>query len=414
MNKKYVGLLASAGALCLPSLANAAGPSLSEVLVNSGITAAGYVDASYDATFNRTGGATGGQVPLHAFDTNSNTFELNQAALTLSYLPTDGFGALVNVIAGEDAKVINGSYSPGSASDFALTQGYVQYAHGPWTAIGGRFVTLAGAEVIDDTKNTNISRSLLFTNLEPLVHTGVRGGYKFSDLVTGYLGVNNSAIAGLSQDENKPKTVEVGAAITPSSAVSISLVDYYGVDKISGTQTKNNYFDIVGSWQATSALQFVLNGDYVRGIGSLDTTPFPVLANATLGAGGPVTQATKGLATGEGLAFYVNNQFNDSWKGSLRAEYTYFKGSPTAYNGSGIAHVAELTATADYSASKNFDLLGEVREDYGSVIAPVGALPGDGNIGVFPNTANAAGGVQKSQTEVLVKAIYKFGTPTGS
>src|SRR5581483_2407584 len=100
MKKKYVGLFTSAGLACLPVVASAAGPTLSDVLVNSGITANGYVSASYDATLNSTNGATAGAVPLHEFDTNSNSFYLNQAALTLSYLPTSGFGGLVNVIAG--------------------------------------------------------------------------------------------------------------------------------------------------------------------------------------------------------------------------------------------------------------------------------------------------------------------------
>jgi hypothetical protein len=399
-------------------VAGAAGPSLSDVLVNSGITAAGYVDGSYDATFNSTNGVTTGQVPLHAFDTNSNTFEVNQAALTLSYLPSDGFGALVNVIAGEDAKVINSVYSPGSGSDFALTQGYVQYAHGPWTVIGGRFVTLAGNEVIDETKNTNISRSLLFTNLEPLVHTGVRASYKFSDMLTGYLGVNNTAL-GLAQDADKPKTFEVSAAITPNSATSIALTDYYGVDQFSGTETKNNYLDLVASWQATTALQLVLNGDYARGIGSLDVDPGTFLGMlpasavptypASCTAGTSIPSCTPGLSSGEGVAFYVNDQINDKWKGSLRAEYTAFKADPTGVTGSGMAHVAEVTLTGDYSATKNFDLLGEVRDDYGSASAT-----GIGSAGLFPDTSNTTSGTQKSQAEVLVKAIYKFGTPTGS
>lgn len=408
MKKKYVGLLASMGVACVPAIASAAGPTLSDVLVNSGIAANGYVSGSYEATFNSTAGATMGEVPLHAFDTNSNSFQLNQGALTLSYLPSSGVGALVNVIAGEDAKVINAAYAgntfSGNSSDFALTQGYLQYAVGNLTVIGGRFVTLAGAEVIDDSKNTNISRSLLFTNLEPLVHTGVRASYKFDDMFTGIIGVNNSAF-GFSQDGDKPKTVEVGAAITPSSTVSIALADYYGVDTVSGTQTKNNYADLVVSWQATSALQLVLNGDYVRGIGSLDTTPSYFLG--LFGGGGVVFPGTPGSSTGTGAALYANYQLNDHWKGSLRGEYLYFKASPTGFTGSGTAHVAEGTATVDYTAAKNFDVLAEYRCDYGSIGAS-----GAGSAGIFPGTSNLSTGLQKAQNEVMVKAIFKFGTPS--
>jgi hypothetical protein len=396
MKKKYVGLFTSAGLACLPVVASAAGPTLSDVLVNSGITANGYVSASYDATLNSTNGATAGAVPLHAFDTNSNSFYLNQAALTLSYLPTSGFGGLVNVIAGEDAKVINTAYQGGtpSGNDFALTQGYVQYAVGNLTVIGGRFVTLAGEEVIDDTKNANISRSLLFTNLEPLVHTGVRATYKVSDLLTVNGGFNNSAF-GSSQDTNKFKTFEANATLTPSSTVTIALTDYYGVDGGGASQTKNNFFDVVGSWQATPALLLAVNGDYVRSIGTLNTIPGAIVGSFA---------GTPGSDTLAGLALYGTYAINDSWKASLRGEYVYAKGSP-AGSDSGIGHVAELTATIDYAAAKSFDVLGEFREDYGSVTAP------GFDAGIFPGATNTTTGTQKSQTEFLIKAIYKFGTP---
>ena len=401
MKKKSVGLWAAVGVALIPAMALAdaapaapaapAGPSLSDVLVNSGITVAGYASASYNATFNSTSGATVGQVPLHQFDTNSNTFELNQAALTVSYLPTSGFGAMVNLIAGEDAKIINQAYSGGSSpsgSDFALTQGYLQYAVGNLTVIGGRFVTLAGEEVIDDSKNANVSRSLLFTNLEPLVHTGVRASYKFSDLITGIVGLNNSAITGASADTDKHKTVELGAAITPSSTISLALADYYSLDGGTGSgttavpNTKTNYLDAVASWQATTALLLAANFDYVHA-------------------------ATSGAGTGnkEGVALYGTYQVNDSWKGSLRGEYARLKPAGAIDPSTGLpgndADVMELTATVDYSAAKNFDVLGELREDYGTAL-------------YFPSGNNTTFGAQKSQGEVLVKAIYKFGTPVPS
>jgi hypothetical protein len=365
-----------------------AGPTLSQILVNSGITVAGYVDASYEASFNSTSGLTSGEIKLHEFDTNSNTFEVNQAALTVSYLPTSGFGALVNVIAGEDAKVINATMSPGSSSDIALTQAYAQYAVGNLTVIGGRFVTLAGEEVINDTANANISRSLLFTNLEPLVHTGVRATYKVIDPLSVTLGVNNSA-DGVSADTDKHKTLEANVAYTPTTAITVALTDYYGIDGASA-ESKVNYSDFVASWQATTALLVAANLDYVHTASNI--------------AGTPTTNA-------EGGALYASYQLTDSWKASLRGEYlrtnpggpvgfVLVGGTPTPVSATS-SDVAELTATVDYSASKSFDVLGEVRDDYGTAL-------------YFPSAYNSTSGAQKSQAEVLVKAIYKFGTPTGS
>jgi hypothetical protein len=405
MNKKHLGLFVGVSFACVPAIAAAAGPTLSDIFVNSGITASGYIDASYEATFNKygDGGIGANTVPLHAFDNDPNSFVANQAALTLSYLPTEGFGGLVNVIAGEDAKIINGSYGSGSG-DFALTQAYVQYAKGAFTVIGGRFVTLAGAEVIDDTKNANISRSLLFTNAEPLVHTGVRASYKFNDMLTGYLGASNSALSGLSADLNKQKTGELGFAFTPTSAIAVNIADYYGVDGSGPTQTKNNFLDLVASWQATSQLQFVLNGDYVRSIGTTATVP-AYLLGFTPSAGAPFP----GNDTLAGVAGYVNYTFNDSWKASLRAEHLYIKGKADDGAGQATTHVSELTATVDYTAAKNFDVLAEGRVDYGSdlVLESGGFSTG---VPIFPNGSDT----RKSQPEVLIKAIYKFGTPTGT
>lgn len=402
----YLKMLSVAGVACLPgiALADDAAPAapvspLAKVFVDSGITVAGYADASYTAFFQKTGGSTSGPL-LHEFDTNNNTFAVNQAALTLSYLPTAGFGALVNVITGEDAKTINGAYSGGS-SDFALTQAFVQYAVGNLTVIGGRFVTLAGAEVIDDSKNANISRSLLFTNLEPLVHTGVRASYKVNDMFSGSLGVNNTAGStfpnfgspvSVATDSDKHKTVEVGGSFTPTSAISVALADYYGVDGNNGNTSKNNYLDLVASWQATSALQAVVNGDYVR------------------------TIMRTGTFTGTGVAAYASYQVTDQFKASLRVESIYLKEESSGGGGKDSARVDEVTATADYSPTKNFDLLAEGRIDYGSD----GVISSNGEGGFVSSSGGFfAGGsdradTRKSQPEVLVKAIFKFGTPTGS
>ena len=69
------------------------------------------------------------------------------------------------------------------------------------------------------------------------------------------------------------------------------------------------------------------------------------------------------------------------------------------------SHVSEVTFTADYTPVKNFDVLGEFREDYGSTGTAAGS------VGLFPDTSNLTTGTQKSQSEVLLKAIFKFGTP---
>ncbi|MDB5976845.1 MAG: porin, partial [Nevskia sp.] len=59
----------------------------------------------------------------------------------------------------------------------------------------------------------------------------------------------------------------------------------------------------------------------------------------------------------------------------------------------------EFTVTLDYSPAANFDLLGEVRAD------------GSSNH-IYPNGDPAD--LKGTESDIAIKAIYKFGTPTGS
>ena len=342
--------------LAVPFTAHAAVPTLDDVLTATGISAAGYVSGSYTYGFNHGSALLG-----RAFDSNANSFTFNQAAFTLSKLPASGFGGLVNVIAGDDASVINGNYGDGSGK-FNLTQAYVQYATGGLTLIGGRFVTLAGAEVINDTQNSNISRSFLFVVAEPLVHTGVRATYKLSDALSVVGGLNNSAVSGQATDNNTHKTGELGFIVAPLSSLTISVVDYYGLEA-SGSNQRTNFLDGVVAFQATKALQLVVNADWVR---------------VWHPGGGQIS----------GVAAYANYQICDKLKSSLRVEYV-----GTSSGGVSGADAKEVTLTLDYAPAKSFDLLGEVRLDRSDK-------------SVFPDGTNPN---KTHDGDVAVKAIYKFG-----
>src|SRR3569833_392604 len=121
------------------------GNKLSQILDAIGLSATGDVSSSF---YHSTGNST-----FHQFDIEHDTFQLDQASITLAYQPKVGFGVLVDLTAGEDARVLNTAEN-GTNSAFNVTQAYLQYATGPLTVIAGKFVTLAGAAVIDPTKNT--------------------------------------------------------------------------------------------------------------------------------------------------------------------------------------------------------------------------------------------------------------------
>src|SRR5438046_826427 len=227
--KKLLIASAVSAAFAAPTVAlaqAARGPTLSQVLDASGINVSGYIDAGYSYA-NRNIEAT---PQFRVFDAQNNSFSLHQFGLTVAKQPTRGFGGVVNITAGTDAQFIH-SFPEAvgvGANTFDLTQAYGQYAMGSLTLMAGKFVTLAGSEVIASPGNMNISRSMLFGAI-PFTHTGVRAGYAVSNTVTLYGGLNN----GWDQlnDANKSKTLELGASIIPNRQLTINATGYFGQER---------------------------------------------------------------------------------------------------------------------------------------------------------------------------------------
>jgi len=356
-------------------------PALRDVLAASGVEVHGYVDAAY-SYLSGTGIFSSGTAD-RVFDTEPNSFNLHQAALTINYQPKEGFGALVNLTAGRDARVIA---SAGEAtSNFDVTQAFAQYAHGPLTVIGGKFITLAGAEVINSTLDTNYSRSILFGYAIPFTHTGVRLTYAASDQLSLIVGVDNGWDQ--LQDQNKQKTAELGVSFVPSKLFSLAVQGYSGVEQLAGgafigagTHGVRDLIDAVATYNATSQLTFILNADW----GSQDN--FTSLVN-----GAPIK------AKWDGVAAYANYQANDQWRLSVRAEYFDDK---DGYRTGVIQKWKEGTLTLAYLPTKFIELRGEVRYDKSDSSAFVkdstflGGTPG--------------AGVSDNQTSVGVEAVYRF------
>ncbi|HSW14210.1 MAG TPA: outer membrane beta-barrel protein [Solimonas sp.] len=361
---KYIKVLTAAGFACLPVMASAAAPTLTEVLAASGTTLDAYITGSYTYGFN-DGQALGGRT----FDGETDAFKLNQAAFTLSKLPAQGAGGLVNVIAGDDAAAINAAYGD-TDDNINVTQAFLQYATGSLTVMGGRFVTLAGTEVINDTANANISRGFLFTLVQPAVHTGVRTSYKMGG-TTLYAGLSNTLLTAPppgASELDQQKTLELGVAFAPSSSSSLAIVGYHSADEVqAGGADTDTLIDVVGSLQASSTLQLGANFDY-------RTTDFGTSDDQKIW----------------GLALYGNMKFSPSTRGSLRIEHVDFSdvlGFAGADN-----DVQSYTATVGHMVASNLELLAEVRLD-------------NSDLSVFPDGASPA---EDSQGDVAVKAIYKF------
>lgn len=342
-----------------------------ELLDSAGLTVSGYVAASYYAS-------NGYPANIHQFDVHHNTFQLDQAGLQVAYQPKEGFGALVDVIAGEDAKILHQAES-GNASDtsyFDVRQAWVQYATGPLTLMAGKFVTLAGAEVINPTLNTNFSRSLLFFDSEPLTHTGIRGSYAATDTITVTAGINNGW--NTTSLDYGSKTGEFGIAYAPASKLfSLAVNAYFG--KMLPYDAERTLIDFVGTYNVTSQLSIVLNFDWDQ------------QQNGVVDAAGNLHDASWHAG-----ALYVNYAINDQWRVSVRGEYLddqdgFYGPKQTLKEG---------TVTVGYAPAKSFELRAEFRYDKSGANTPT-----------FFRSATATKADSDNLSEFALQAVYKFSAP---
>ena len=367
-----------------PAESKPKGPTLADILANSAIDVKGYLDASY------IGHSQTPNSSVQVFDTAKNSFGLHQAGITISSTPKEGFGGVLNLTAGSDAGIFcsygacaSSGLTAGSGGNFDITQGYAQYASGNLTLIGGKFTTLAGAEVIDSSADTNITRSILFGKI-PFTHTGVRASAALNDATNLIVGVNN----GWDQvtDMNSGKTVELGLteAFTKDTSLAVSL--YSGNESMSATTYSmvptaapgaisgmRTLLDVVFTTNLTDTTTFILNGDHV----SQDNV-FGV-----------------GTEKYWGVAAYLNYQFTEKTRMSLRTEELKDNSGvavAAATTPPGANTLKEVTFTLGYAPAKNFELRGELRADHADK-------------GVFLDSASIP---QTSMTTVGVQGILKF------
>jgi Putative beta-barrel porin-2, OmpL-like. bbp2 len=371
-----IGLLAVGGvasAADAPAAPAAPVPSFADLLTGWGLTTSGYVAGSWYHS-------NGYPANIHQFDTKHDTFQLDEAGLQIGYQPKQGFGAFVDIIAGEDGRILNAAESTNGSNTgmFDVRQAYVQYATGPLTIIGGKFVTLAGAEVINPTGNTNFSRSILFFDSEPLTHTGFRATYALNDTFNLIAGINNGW--NTTNTDYGSKTGEAGLAWTPNKVFSLTAQAYFGkAGSYSSFDSERTLVDVVATYNATSSLTFILNADWdQQQDGLVDTL-------------GHTHSATWG-----GIAGYVNYAFNDQWRVSTRLEYYDDKDGFTT---GVVQHLWEGTVTFGYSPVKSFELRGEFRYDRAQ------------DSGAFVRGLNPTKSFGNNLSEIAIQGVYKFSAP---
>ena len=312
-----LGLMSLASTVALA----AGGPTIGDLVNASGIQVSGAIAGSIRQNANNA----------------QSTGQIDQALLSVAYLPKEGFGVAVDVASGDYNDQLGKVGNPGTST--ALTQAYLQYKSGALTVQGGRFYTAAGYEVFPVASNLFVTRSVAFTGStaagagfqgESTYHTGLRASYATSDTLSVNFGLNDGIYTSLDNQASvlKEKAFELGVNWKATDALSLALTNYSGKTGAGGV--KQSLMSLVANYSFAKDLSFALSVDQ----GNLDNT-----------------EDGKWTA----VALYGVYDVNDKIKAGLRLENITQKSSAKKGIGS-------VTGVVSYVMAKNLDIRAEVSD----------------------------------------------------
>jgi hypothetical protein len=305
----------------------------------------GLIDGYYSFNINQPTAANNGQVnDLYNFNDKTDQFNLSAAKFSLNHDP-DPVGAHVDFIYGRTNDLINAAATNSSSAD---QLNYVEQAFlslKPPKAKGfeldfGKFVTSAGAEVIESKDNWNYSRSLLFVNAIPYWHFGVRTSLPVSKTETiGFQlfnGWNN-----VSKNQGGVSGAFTSAYTKPKFAWTLNY--------LVGPENNNTAYGIRNLIDTTLLL----------------TPPGKINAyiNFDFGANKDAiaAQGNNNTNTWDGVAFAIHDQANAKSAVSLRGEY--FNDAEGFQTGT-TQHIEEFTFTYEYKWVEGLLARFEYRGDF--------------------------------------------------
>ncbi len=346
---------AGAGALNPTPAADDAPPKISISSLLGPVTLSGFGDVYYGYNYNHPANNQSG---LEFFEAPTNGFAFNMAELILDKAadatsPENRLGYHVSAGYGEAAKIVNGSDAPFTdGSNFFVKEAYVSYlapVGKGLTVTVGKFVTNAGAEVIETNADWNYSHSLLFYYAIPYFHFGAKAAYTFNpkwavniSLVNGW---NNTNISHSVFGGSSGLTYGGTIVYTPTKLWSVT-ENYYGGPVIVGgtsTTTINDWkhlSDTVIGYTPNSKWAFQVNGDFAGLVHSPNNLTY------------------------WGVAPYAKYTINP--KSNFAVRYEYFD-DPDGLAGlllgaSGFAQ--EVTGTYSYNLTSALLVRGEYRYDF--------------------------------------------------
>jgi hypothetical protein len=225
----------------------------------------GFLDGYYSFNTNRPNTQDGyDQVnQLYNFNDKTDQFNLSAAKLTLNHDP-DPVGAHIDFLYGRTNEDINAAPANSDGADQLkyIEQAFISMK--PAKAKGfeldfGKFVTSAGAEVIEAKDNWNYSRSLLFVEAIPYWHFGARASMPVSKTET--LGVQ--VVNGWNNISKSNGGVTVGVTSALVKPKYSWFANYYGgPENNSTTNGYRNLFDTTLLFTPSGKFNAYINYDY--------------------------------------------------------------------------------------------------------------------------------------------------------
>ena len=326
-----------------------------------GFDFSGLVDAYYSFNFNHPANQTNG---FYNFDTAANQFSLNMAKLTISHA-ADPIGVQVDFGFGHAFDMINGIDNNG------LGTKNIEQAFVSWKPKGkdsgfqmdfGKFVTSAGAEVIESNANWNYSRSLLFSWAIPYYHFGFRATETKGKFTGGFQLVNGWNNV---QDNNSGKTLGFVGNFTAKKFMWNN--NFYTGPENPGTNTGwRNLYDTTVMFMPSDKFNAYVNFDYGQNNCGTKAALCPTyISNKSPAETTPAWY---------GVAFAAKLQMND--KNAFTPRYEWFKDRDGYQTGMVCAAgkdcdaLQEFTFTYEYKWTKGLLARLEYRRDWTNLKQP--------------------------------------------
>lgn len=311
---------------------------------------------------------------LYNFDSPTNTFSLNMAKIALSHT-ADPVGFELDLMYGNTAQLISNVSGEDSVFDRNVEQAYVSFK--PMRAKGfeidfGKFVTSAGAEVIESYSNWNYSRSLLFSWAIPYFHFGVRTSWPMGKHVTGGFQLVN----GWNNDFAINSRATLGANVAVTYAKWSLAENWYGGEDnevydpgVGDTRGWRQLFDTVLTLTPSSKFSAYVNYDYGQ------NRNYGISSSYSLGED-PTAFPDGSLARWSGIAAALHFQPTSKWSFTPRFEvfndpegFAMFgaSGADTDFTDGTVPirqTVKEITVTGEYKILEGLLWRAEYRYDW--------------------------------------------------